>query len=40
MSGTIVIKTDKNTIIYPDEEHYQKALDIIKQRKEASNGPQ
>lgn len=40
MSGTIVIKTDKNTFIYPDEEHYQKALDIIKQRKEASNGPQ
>lgn len=38
MAATVVIKTDKNTIIYPNEERYQQALEIMKQRKEASDG--
>ena len=40
MSGTVVINAKKDTIIYPDEEHYQKALEVMKQRKEAQNGSQ
>ena len=40
MSGTTVIRANKQTIIYPDEEHYEKALEIMKQRKEAQNGSQ
>ena len=40
MSGTTLIKADKETIIYPDEEHYEQALEVMKQRKEAENGSQ
>ena len=40
MSGTTVIKANKDIIIYPDEEHYEQALEIMKQRKEADDGSQ
>ena len=38
MAATTAIKADKSTIIYPDEEHYEKALAIMKERDEALNG--
>ena len=34
MAGTTVIKLEKNTIIYEDEAHYEKALEIMKERDE------
>ena len=34
MAGTAVIKLEKNTIIYEDEAHYEKALEIMKERDE------
>ena len=37
MAGTTVIKMERGTIIYPDAEKYQEALEIIKQRKENKN---
>ena len=40
MAATTAIKADKSVIIYPDEEHYQKALAIMKEREEALNGRQ
>ena len=40
MARTTVIKIDKTMIIYPDEEHYEKALAIMKERDEANNGQQ
>lgn len=40
MSGTVVIKANKDTVIYPDEEHYEQALEILKQKKEAEYGSQ
>ena len=38
MAATTAIKADKSLVIYPDEEHYQKALAIMKERDEALNG--
>ena len=38
MAGTTVIKMDKKLIVYPDEERYQQALEIIKKKNEAQNG--
>ena len=40
MSGTVVIKANKDTVIYPDEEHYEQVLEILKQKKEAEYGSQ
>ena len=34
MAGTTVIKLEKDTIIYEDEEHFEKALEIMKERDE------
>ena len=34
MAGTSVIKLEKDTIIYEDEAHYEKALEIMKERDE------
>ena len=34
MAGTTVIKLEKTTIIYQDEEHFEKALEIMKERDE------
>lgn len=34
MAGTTVIKLEKNTIVYEDEAHYEKALEIMKERDE------
>ena len=38
MAATTAIKADKSAVIFPDEEHYQKALAIMKERDEALNG--
>ena len=38
MAGTTVIKMTKNLIVYPDQEHYEQALEIMKKRDEANNG--
>ena len=38
MAATTAIKADKSVIIYPDEEKYQQALAIMKERDEALNG--
>ena len=37
MAATTVIKLEKNNVIYEDEEHYEKALEIMKEREEAEN---
>ena len=38
MAGTTVIKMTKNLIVYPDEEHYEQAKEIMKKRDEANRG--
>ena len=34
MAGTTVIKLEKHMVIYEDEEHYERALEIMKERDE------
>jgi len=38
MAGTAVIKLEKDTLIYKDEEHFEKALEIMKERDEHVQG--
>ena len=38
MARTIVIKIDKKTVVYPDEEKYAQALEIIKQKEGLEHG--
>ena len=37
MAGTSVIKLEKNNVIYEDEAHYEKALEIMKERDQVEN---
>ena len=38
VAATTVIKSDKRVIVYPDEDHYEQALAIMKERDQAING--
>ena len=37
MAATTVIKLEKNVVVYEDEAHYEKALEIMKEREQAEN---
>ena len=37
MAATTVIKLEKNVVVYENEAHYEKALEIMKEREQAEN---